>query len=266
MDECYMSAHVGKLVPANWKAVAEAFIENHHVAATHPQISPYTGDANSQYDILSDHVTRAIAPYGHPGLLYEGAQMTSKQLLEKVMQNGSKMAMAGEGPKIPDDPDLSARRFMGDAARANVQAATGRDMSDCADANFVDGFSYDLFPNFHIWGGLSTKISYRIRPVGLDQENTLLEVFLYKLAPIDRPVPPPATFRMLSEEEKWADAHELEYLAGVYDQDQGNMGPCQEGMRALGDGVIHFARYSEIRCRNLHRMVDVYIEKGEAAG
>jgi phenylpropionate dioxygenase-like ring-hydroxylating dioxygenase large terminal subunit len=122
MDECYMSAHVGKLVPANWKAVAEAFIENHHVAATHPQISPYTGDANSQYDTLSDHVTRAIAPYGYPRLLYEGAQMTSKQLLEKVIQNGSKMATAGKGPSIPDDPNLSARRFMGDAARANVQA------------------------------------------------------------------------------------------------------------------------------------------------
>lgn len=261
MDECYKSAHVGKIMPANWKAVAEAFIENHHVSATHPQIAAYIGDANSQYDTLSDHVTRAIGGLGMPGLVYEGGKMTPHQMLRGLGQVGRRM---GTPPEVAPDSNVSVRRVMGDLYRQVLSEATGRDLSDVTDAEVVDSFSYDLVPNFHIWGGLGTKISYRFRPVGLDHESTFMEVMLYKLAPIDRPVPPPAQLRMLSDEDAWAGAHELEFLAGVFDQDEANMAPTQEGLKALGDRKIHFGRYSEIRCRNLHRMVDVYIAKGEA--
>ena len=36
IDECYKAAHVAKVIPANWKVVCEAFLENHHVGVTHP--------------------------------------------------------------------------------------------------------------------------------------------------------------------------------------------------------------------------------------
>src|SRR3546814_4602952 len=48
---------------------------------------------------------------------------------------------------------------------------TGYDFSDLSDGEFVDGFSYDLFPNTHIWGGFTVKICYRIRPLGLDRSE-----------------------------------------------------------------------------------------------
>jgi phenylpropionate dioxygenase-like ring-hydroxylating dioxygenase large terminal subunit len=261
IDECYKAAHVAKIVPANWKVVIEAFIENHHVGATHPQLAPYTGDANSQYDVLSDHVTRAIAPHGYPGLGYEGARLTPEQILQHAMRNGNRV---GElvGPAF--EAGMYERHYLAGIGRKNLETLTGRDLSDRCDADFLDGFSYDLFPNFHLWGSLGKKLSYRFRPVGLDHEKTLMEVFLYKLAPLDSPIPPPAQMRMLAEGEKWADTQaELSYLAGVFDQDEANMGPTQEGLRALGERPIHFGRYSEVRCRNLHRMIDVYIARGE---
>ena len=262
INEVYKAAHVGKVLAANWKVCAEAFLENHHVGVTHPQVSPYTPDANAQYDVLSDHVTRAISPHGYPGLLYEGPRLSPEQILEVAMRNGNK---AGNVTDMTLGSGMTERRFLALVGRKSLSERTGRDLSERCDADFIDGFSYDLFPNFHLWGSLGTKISYRFRPQGLDHEHTLMEVFLYKLAPIDRPVPPPARLQMLERNDKWANVTgDLAYLAGVYDQDESNIPQVQEGLRQLGDREIHFARYSEIRCRNLHRMIDAYIARGEA--
>ena len=264
INEVYKAAHVAKILPANWKVCAEAFLENHHVGTTHPQVSPYTPDANAQYDVLSDHVTRSISPHGYPGLLYEGPRLTPDEILALATRNGNK---AGSLGSATIGEEMTERRFLAVTGRRNLSERTGRDFSDRCDADFIDGFSYDLFPNFHIWGSLATKISYRFRPYGLEHEKTLMEVFLYKLAPIDRPVPPPSPMQMLAPDQKWADVQgDLAYLAGVYDQDEGNIPHTQEGLRQLGDRGIHFGRYSEIRCRNLHRMIDEYIARGEAGG
>jgi phenylpropionate dioxygenase-like ring-hydroxylating dioxygenase large terminal subunit len=263
INEVYKAAHVAKVVAANWKVCTEAFLENHHVTMTHPQVSPYTMDANAQYDVLSDHVTRSISPHGYPGLLYEGPRLSPEQILQVAMRNGNK---AGSSTGLTIDENTTERRILAVTGRKNLSERTGRDLSDRCDADFIDGFSYDLFPNFHLWGSLATKISYRFRPHGLEHEQTLMEVFLYKLAPIGRPIPPPAKMQMLRPDQKWASVEgDLAYLAGVYDQDESNIPQTQEGLRQLGDRGIHFARYSEIRCRNLHRMIDAYIAKGEAA-
>ena len=263
VEECYMAAHVAKVVPCNWKVACEAFLENHHVGATHPQLVGYTSDANAQYDVLSDHVTRAISIYGFPGLTYGGPPLTPEQVLEHTMRNGNKVGnLAGAG----FDGSVSNRHFLATIGRRNLEERTGRDLSDRCDAEFLDGFSHDLFPNFHLWGPLGQKISYRFRPVGLDHEKTLFEVFLYKLTALDEPPPPPAQMRLLGPDEPFSDAFEqISYLANVLVQDEGNMSAVQEGLRALGDRPIQFARYSEIRCRNLHRMIDTYIARGEAS-
>ena len=63
------------------------------------------------------------------------------------------------------------RNYLAQMARENLEKETGYDFSDLSDGEFVDGFSYDLFPNTHIWGGFTVKICYRIRPLGLDHER-----------------------------------------------------------------------------------------------
>jgi len=35
----------------------------------------------------------------------------------------------------------------------------------------------------------------------------------------------------------------------------------QDGLRTLGDEPIHFTKYLEARCRNLHRMIDEYMAR-----
>ena len=59
-EKRYKSAHVAKIIRANWKVVQEAFMESYHVLMTHPQI--LTGGAHdmcTKYDAFGNY-SRAI--------------------------------------------------------------------------------------------------------------------------------------------------------------------------------------------------------------
>ena len=51
LQDRYVSLHVEKVLPANWKMAMEAFIEAYHVLATHSQSINLASDANAQYNI-----------------------------------------------------------------------------------------------------------------------------------------------------------------------------------------------------------------------
>jgi len=58
----YKAAHVAKIMPVNWKACQEAFMESYHVVATHPTLMQNLGDANTRYDAYANY-SRAISPH-----------------------------------------------------------------------------------------------------------------------------------------------------------------------------------------------------------
>ena len=58
LEDRFMSANVRRYLPCNWKVAQEAFIESYHVVETHSQATPMTGDANTQYDVWGDNVSR----------------------------------------------------------------------------------------------------------------------------------------------------------------------------------------------------------------
>ena len=65
-EECTTAIWVGKVVPANWKVVSEAFMEAWHSLVTHPQILPFTGDANTSYNVWGDNVNAALTLFAVP--------------------------------------------------------------------------------------------------------------------------------------------------------------------------------------------------------
>lgn len=258
IERCYKAAHVGKVVPANWKVVAEAFLEAHHVASTHPQMIAYSNDANYQCDVLTDHVTRMMGAAGTPGVLADNIPEDQADVVKAMFGGGSR---AGTVQSIPYEPGLTARRYAAETSRRALQETVGGDFSQQSEADLLDPISYDVFPNFHIWGGLALKIGYRFRPHGSSPNEALMEMFLFKLAPETGVPPKPAPFTMLSAEQSWADAPELGYLGAIIAQDDANLGFVQKGLRDLGDKPIALARYSEVRIRNLHRTIDAYIAR-----
>jgi phenylpropionate dioxygenase-like ring-hydroxylating dioxygenase large terminal subunit len=257
IEDCYKSAHVAKIAHANWKVCAEAFLESHHVICTHPEYNLFSGYDSGQHDVLSDHVTRFLEPSGvTPGPFLDRG-IDDERRLSLMLAAGNRAFDPSTKVELPEG--TSARAFAAESVRQMVGARTGYDFSEYSDADMVDGQGYDIFPNFHLWGGFKDKISYRFRPISHDR--TMLEVFLFTLAPKDGPRPKPAKMRMLGEGENWTGIPELGALASVYDQDFSNMGPVQQGFTSLGDESVHFSQYLEVRCRNLHRMVDEYMKR-----
>ncbi|SDC83892.1 Phenylpropionate dioxygenase, large terminal subunit [Sphingomonas sp. YR710] len=257
IENCYKSVHVAKVAHANWKVCAEAFLEAHHVICTHPEYNLFSGYDSCQTDVLSDHVTRFLAPTGiTPGPFLDRG-IDDNRRVQLMLAAGNRAFDHSQQIALP--AGISARAFAAESVRQLVGARTGYDLSENSDADVLDGIAYDIFPNFHLWGGFKDKISYRFRPISHDR--TLMEVFLFSLAPKDGPKPKPAKLNMLGEDQKWTDAPELGALAPVYDQDYSNMEPLQQGLEALGDEVLHFSKYLEMRCRNLHRMVDQYLQR-----
>lgn len=250
----YKAVHVVKAVRCNWKVAAEAFMESHHSITTHPQILPFLADANSQYDLLTDYVSRQFS-----------AQGVASPFVADRSYSASEILQAMRGPEAGDIPEgVSARAYAADLARRELSAEDGWDYSAASDAEMLDSLLYNVWPHMSFWAGYMPTLVYRWRPNGLDPETSLMDVMIFKRVPKDGSRPAPATTHELGLDEPWSQAPELGPLIAIFEQDMGNLPLVQQGLRASGTGVIHFGRYTELRLRQLHRMIDRYI--GSADG
>lgn len=262
----YRAIWVSKKVKANWKVTAEAFMESHHSITTHPQILGSLSDANSQYDMPSDWVTRQFSAVGVASPFI--APMTEQEVYDHMVGGGRSRrrgAPADEAAAPPPLPEgATARSFMAELTRASLIASTGHDYSHAADAELLDALLYNVFPHMSFWAGYASNLIYRWRPDGFDPEVTIMDVMILQPVPKGEPRPKPAVAHELGVDEPWSTAEEMGALAAIFEQDMGNLPYVQEGLHASGTGLVHFAKYSEMRIRHLHQMIDRYIAEGSA--
>jgi nitrite reductase/ring-hydroxylating ferredoxin subunit len=270
LENCYTFFHVQKIVPCNWKAAAEAFMESHHAITTHPQLLPYLADVNSQYDALSDHVTRQFSAQMVPSP-YNNRSYTETEIVQAVMGVGSRAAIGGPGNNeeiiVPDG--TTARIVMAEMTRKALTAEDGHDYSDKSDAEMVDALLYNVFPNMSFWAGYMPKLTYRWRPNGHDHTTSIMDIYLLKRVPKGGKRPKPAPVFEIGLDESVLEfgpkAGMSNGLAAVFEQDMSNLPFVQSGMEASEIGVLHFGRYAEMRIRLMHRMIDRYIAEGQKA-
>jgi len=261
MANRYRFAWVQKKVRANWKVTAEAFMEAHHVLATHPQIMPTIADANSQYDLLNDWVSRQCSAVGVPSPFLP--PMTEQEVFSHM--GGGPKSGAGEGMTLPDG--VTARMQLAELARRRLSEATGYDYAHACDAEMLDSILYNAFPNMSLWAGYPSNIVYRWRPNGLDPDSAIMDVMMLRPVPKGEPRPKPAPVQELGLDDPWMDAAGQlgANFAAVFEQDMGNLPFVQDGLHASATGKVHFARYSEMRIRQMHQMIDRCIAEGRAA-
>jgi nitrite reductase/ring-hydroxylating ferredoxin subunit len=254
----YTAVHVRKKFPANWKVVAEAFMESHHALATHPQFMPYIADANSKYDVFSPWVTRQVSAYGVPSPFMEGRRQFSEQETLHLMLRGSGR-LGSAAPMAPDlPPGMTARACMAQIRRDMLTAEDGHDYSKASDAEMIDAILYNLNPNLSVWAGHALNIVYRWLPI--DTDHSWMEIRVLKRVPKGRPAPRPVPLHVLGDDEPCTNASELGLLGGVIEQDMANLPHVQTGLKAGGpDMPVHFARYTEARIRQLHRTIEMMI-------
>lgn len=258
-EEKYIAAHVGKRSKSNWQVCAEAFMESHHSITTHPQILPYVTDANAQYDIFNDHVSRHISGRGFQSPSLKGRVLTEDEISAAFFLRGSRRGTAGMQIDTKVPPGMTARSYMADVARQAMSKETGYDLSDAADCELGDSLIYTVFPNLSLWGGHLPNTVYRFRPWGTRHDECLMEIYQLKRIPKGESRPSPAGFRMLEDDQPWASASELGGLGAVIDQDWSNLEEVQRGLEGSATGVVELGHYLEMRIRKYHEVLEKYL-------
>ena len=248
-EERYIEAHVGKILPCNWKLAQEAFMEAFHVVTTHPQILAGIGDENTQYDAWGNF-SRAITPNGTPSPHLRWTP-DEQELFEAVIM---RKLDDPEAAQVPEG--MKARTMMASGARDALREFIPEDVP-ISDADVSDSIYYTLFPNFHPWGGYN-RIVYRFRPWKNHHDKSLMEC--YYLTPFkagERPAPAP--MHLLSEEDDWTQAPELGVLAKVFQQDSFNLPHVQTGLEAAQYDSVTLARYQETKLRHFHHLLNEWV-------
>ncbi|MGV6807557.1 MAG: aromatic ring-hydroxylating oxygenase subunit alpha [bacterium] len=258
LEKAFKGLHVQKVVSCNWKVAQEAFLESYHSVATHPQILPFTADAQTQYDTFGDHISRMITPMEvqspHLDKVAEEDMMRASLLC-----SGRMAASDADGIEMPEGE--TARNFIGEMNREAFSAAANRDLSHATLAELQDAILYDVFPNFQVWAGYFGNIVYQFRPNGDDHESCIFDVRLLLRSPPENGPVHGVPIHFLSDEEAFSDAEELAALGPVFDQDMGNLPYMMKGLKASKKGTVSLGSYQESRIRHLHQTIDKYLKK-----
>jgi hypothetical protein len=248
--------HLQKELNTNWKAAQEAFLEAYHVLATHAQGLATAGDANAQYDLFGDFVSRFIHTIGHPSPHYRHSQ-TQQEILEK-------MRSAPEDAVVPEG--RLARSVAAEHLRAKLGGEWSVDLSAYSDSEMLDSIEYHLFPNMCLFPGVSLPMIYRFRPIGMDVGRTLFDlVFLQPTAPGATPPRAPDPIR-IREDQSYAEAPGMNPGLGfVYDQDTNNLAMQYKGFLASRKRGETLGNYQEARVRHFHQAVDIFLGKDAEA-
>jgi phenylpropionate dioxygenase-like ring-hydroxylating dioxygenase large terminal subunit len=258
-EHAYKMIHVQKVIPCNWKVGWEAFIESYHAVATHPQILKYTDDADSQYDVWGDHISRTITALGVPSFHLENI---GDQDVADSMFGVSAMVARPTDAEVPEG--WSAREFIGHRNSEEFSGNHDQDLASFAtNSERMDSILYSIFPNFAPWAGFHPNITYRFRPNGDDHCTALMEIMVLCQLPSGAERPADAPARLMGEDELFSEAPELGPALGtIFDQDLFNMPMIQKGMHSVQSGELVLANYHEVRIRHYHQTIDKYI-KGE---
>lgn len=251
LEDRYLSAHVVRQLPCNWKVALEAFIESYHTVAVHPQLLTTSGDTQTEYDVYPGvrHVSRMITPVGI------ASDHVERHVSEQEIADA--MFMTGDGDAAVPEGAL-ARSVLADRVREQLAERTGRNMEDVTDCEALDAIEYFVFPNFVPWAGYTTPLVYRFRPAGDDHRRSVMDVMLLEPVPVSGR-PPAAATRVLDENQRWAEAPELGYLGRILDQDTATLARIQRGLEAAGHPDVVLARRQESRIRHFHATLDAYL-------
>ena len=255
-ETTFKAMHIEKVIACNWKIGWEAFIESYHTVQTHPQILPYLGDSNSQYDIWGDNISRTISPMGvvSPHL----DDVPASKSVNDWLDHGA--WISGDlNVEVPEG--VSAREWLAEYFFKHYSEDYQVDLASfCTQSEIMDSILYSVFPNFAPWAGFHPNLTYRFKPYGDDHTKCTMEIIVLMRYPEGAERPADCEVFRLSQEELFSSAPGLEGgLGRVFDQDHTNLEAIQKGLKNLKTGEIVLANYQEVRIRHFHQTLDKYV-------
>ncbi len=257
VDRMHAESWFETVVPANWKLVAEAFMEGYHADQTHPQL--LARSAKSGYSAGTD-------PLGFvdPKDIV-GSSIYFMRTLSEGMGGGMvhprdiEVAEALRDMKLPDDA-LEALGVwtsrLNDEIRARAGAA-GAEMPDL-NALLASGHVHSVnfaFPHFWYLPVYGNAASYRIRPIAPNE--TRFEVWATTLWPLDddAEIPREPVLRDF-DGPGWGE---------VLRQDFENLPRMQAGVTSPGFDAMRLAREVEGTIANFHQALDGFLAERDHA-
>jgi len=248
--------HVEKILPANWKAAQEAFMEAYHNFETHDA----PNGANAQYDIFGKYVSRFIHNIGnysvdalddYPGDKWRSPPLTENDILNILSAYGL------EHEEVPAGE--TARGVAAEDLRRRLGKEWGLDLSQVSDSLMLDSIEYHLFPNMFFFPGINIPMVYRFRPNGDDVDSSIFDLMI--LEPlgdgVDHPEPPEPV--RVEIEQSYTEVEGLSWLGQVYDEDTGNLQMQQEGFKTSRKRGLTLGNYQEARIRRVHMTLDEFM-------
>ena len=251
MSKRHIAVHIEKTLPANWKLAQEAFLEAFHVLATHAQAIPRVGDANAQYDVFGEHISRFVHTVGFPSPHFK-KEMTEQMLLDSLGDGDLGTLKDGETARSVYAEHL--RKVLGDMMQA--------DLSHVSISEMIDSIEYFCFPNLFIFPGIGFPMVYRFRPNGSDIDTSIFDLFIMTLTPEGEDAPSAPDPIKAGLETRFSDIPQLDNaLALIYDQDVDNLDMHTKGIKASRKSGQMLGNYQEVRIRHFHKTLDDYLAR-----
>ncbi len=262
LERLRLRSWLATIIPANWKAVVDAFNEAYHVQAAHAQILPWTDDTSIAYEQFRTHAHygrlrdahRRLA--GSPRLGTDAPAAGEGEILAALVAGlggaflKEERALVDELRATPHPPgtDLLA---LYQARRRDLLAARGVDVSDFEPDQMTSADDVYCFPNVvgPIYPG--SAILFRVRPNGLDPESAIKDTWV-----LEWPAPGAAPRR--PERRFFADWRERDW-GEITTQDYENLERVQAGMRSRGFASLRLNPRQEGNLLHMHRVIDRYL-------
>jgi len=265
-------------IRANWKVAQEAFFETYHVPATHPQLEKAAakfifGDQGAgQVQFAHRNVEYDVYPYGH-GRFYAGkkavmagnvqavdvdpveAMAARLSLLvegmdAQVLQGDIDVLLTLRGKQLQAGATLGTEYVNALYAKA---AAERRPMPKAAPEILgMWGGEVFIFPNMMILPHAGNAMIYRARPVGMDADRCIFEIFSTRTYPA-AVTPPRAMVQHVT------DLDDAEQVRLIPRQDLGNIPRMQKGLHSKAMRQTWLASNHEKMILNMHQEMDRYL-------
>ena len=260
LEKMRIRRYLSTVLPANWKAVVDAFNEGYHVQGTHPQILPWTDDVNLAYEQLGIH-----AHYGRLPSARRKLQPSPRLgLSEGDYDEGEILAalVSGLGSLFTDDDRDVVEKIRADLApgesmlgryqqeRRRLLARSGVPVDEFDDDQLTSADDVYVFPNLvgPIYPG--SAIVFRVRPDGTDPDRAIKDTWFLEW-PVGELDAERARRRFYPD---WTDRD----WGQITNQDYANMAHVQAGMKSRGPG-LRLNRRQEANLLHMHRTIDRYL-------
>jgi Phenylpropionate dioxygenase and related ring-hydroxylating dioxygenases, large terminal subunit len=262
LDEMRIRLARTTVLPANWKAVIDAFNEGYHVQALHAQILPWTDDTSIAYEQFETHARygrlpgarRALQP--SPRLGIDPVDVDEGEILAGMVAGLGGAFLRDERAVVEElrrdgPPDGVSMLAAFQARRRELMTARGFDVSTFADDELTSAQDVFWFPNLvgPIYPG--SAILFRVRPNGDDVQTAINDTWVLEWPDRSRPARAPRY-------ETVDDWRTFEWDP-VTRQDYDNLERVQAGMRSGANEYLFTNPRQESNVVHMHRVIDRYL-------